>query len=473
MRDGRGARLGAAGATWLGPLLLCTLGAPGASRNVSKQVSLGGSAPQWAYVSKFGYRIGTGTYEVRFRRTEPGPEGTQPVNLDLEVYLDELWGEIQIDHVPECLRNASARKVLAINVPPDGSWSGAVWGQLSQQVRPHVWYFSIRDCQNSLSVATKIEVSARLLQDTDLYSSPEFSVEMAGTPTIAALELFVGAMFGAWFCHACINFRRSAGQVHSIILVLAFACFSQYLSYLLHCVHLVVYASDGVGWHTVDVLSEVSSVASQIIVTALSIFLAHGHTILPGSRATGKVLVAAFALITGVNIAIVAAGKFRHEDHFKWHENEGSTGLALIAMRLCLFLWFLLALKFSYAGCSPKLHPFIAQLMLASSVFYLTYPLIFLISSLFAPYLRHKVMLTGLFLMQALSLGWYTQMFLTRGQYFEVSSLGGNLLPTPKGSRRTLDASFRMDSPVPARSLSRKSWASSPPCSPNVWEKSD
>jgi len=110
-------------------------------------------------------------------------------------------------------------------------------------------------------------------------------------------------------------------------------------------------------------------------------------------------------------------------------------------------------MKRTFAAATNKLQPFLIRFFFASSVYYLSYPLLVLIAGVVAPYLRHKFMLAGVFFMQALSFVGYTHMFLTRGQYYEVSSLDANFLPTPQGSRSSRPQMFSRERP-------------------NIWEKS-
>merc|ERR1711879_928417 len=109
----------------------------------------------------------------------------------------------------------------------------------------------------------------------------------------------------------------------------------------------------------------------------------------------------------------------------KFHENEGACGLVLVALRVGLYIWFFVSMRLSYSNAPMKIQPFLTQFQFASLLHYLAYPVLFLIAPLFAPYLRHKFMLMGLFFLQTWSLVWYTWMFLTKGLYFEISCLGG------------------------------------------------
>jgi len=264
----------------------------------------------------------------------------------------------------------------------------------------------------------------------------EFSVELYGTQTVAAVKAVLGAGFLLWFGRAGVRSRRSVGSLHPVIAVLGMAALTQYAGYICHWCHLLAYGGNGCGIRVLDILGELCSMTSQILLTSLGIFLANGYTILPAEEVSVGNVVPAFAAIVAAHLLITGVAKTRDDASFKFHENEGTCGIVLVSLRLGLYAWFCLSMQRTYSGAPMKIQPFLTRFRIASSLHYLSYPLLFLIAPLVAPYLRHKFMLAGLFLMQAWSLGWYAQMFLTRGLYFEVSALGGNILPTPQGSKK-------------------------------------
>merc|ERR1711997_937658 len=76
-----------------------------------------------------------------------------------------------------------------------------------------------------------------------------------------------------------------------------------------------------------------------------------------------------------------------------------------------------------------KLCAFLQRFQFAGTLYFLSYPAIFILVQVFAPYLRHPIMHVGLLTMQTASAFWLANLFLFRGTYFEVSSLGSSLLP--------------------------------------------
>jgi len=203
-----------------------------------------------------------------------------------------------------------------------------------------------------------------------------------------------------------------------------------YVSYACQWRHLEVYRVDGQGVWLLDFLSEAFSMLAQIIVSAVGIFLAKGYTVLPRKRVPWRTMLQAFLFVAATHVLIVAVAKLWDDASFKFHANEGPCGVLLVVLRLALYACFLSGIRSTYAGASVRLH-------LALAIQYLAYPVIFIVAHFFAPYLRHKCMLTGLFAMEAWSLMWYARMFLTKGEYFDITTLDRSVLPRA-GSRRVV-----------------------------------
>lgn len=402
-----------------------------AGKRVSGTVVIGNTS-QWKYISKFGFGIGSGTYGMRFKRAQADFETGMNTALTVEVHFDEKWEEAM--NVAPCERRHKAKRELGFELPMNGSWGPFVQGNVHQSVRPHVWYWALHDCGGALPQPTKLDYELYALQSGGV----EFSVELIGTLTAAVIKLMLGTAFLVWFWQACRRVLKSKGSLHPVIKVLAAAAIAQYVAYACNWLHLWKYQRDGYGVGALDFLSEGCSMLSQILFTSLSLLLAQGYTILPNQKVSMDFFIPMMAAIVGVHISIVSVAKLEHDAMARFHENDGFWGWLLVMIRLALYIWFLVSIRRSYLAAPDKFLPFIRQLALASSLHYLAFPFVFLLASVFAQYLRHKVMVAGIFLMQSIVLGWYTKMFLTRGMYYEVSVVGGNLLPSPGGSRRNL-----------------------------------
>jgi len=202
----------------------------------------------------------------------------------------------------------------------------------------------------------------------------------------------------------------------------------------LHTVHLWWYQADGIGSKSVDMLSEILFMLSQVVQTTLLIAISMGYTLLP-SREGRMVVVKWIALLSLViHAALVSFGKLQDESACKYHENEGAVGWVLMSVRLLLLSWFVLASQESQKEGGLRLHGFLQRFRLAGTVYFLAYPLLFVVVQAFAPYLQHPIMQIGLFSMQTASYVWLAELFLSRGTYFKVSALSTSLLPGSRGA---------------------------------------
>jgi len=110
---------------------------------------------------------------------------------------------------------------------------------------------------------------------------------------------------------------------------------------------------------------------------------------------------------------------------------EGVIGWIVCAVRIALYVWFLWSINSSSRECKTnvKLLFFLRKFKLASTLYFLSFPFIFLITGFWAPYYRHAVFSIGMFMLQAVSVLWLTTLFLSRGDYFDVSTMNASFLP--------------------------------------------
>ncbi|CAK0904900.1 unnamed protein product, partial [Prorocentrum cordatum] len=119
----------------------------------------------WKYLSKFGYGIGTGEFQVRLQLVQPKTlVDDKTARIQFNVYLDEDWPGVEsMDEV--CSRTTKAKQVREIELVSQGKWGAWVNGSLSQKIRPHIWFFAVSDCKKVLQNFThRVRYEARFLQ---------------------------------------------------------------------------------------------------------------------------------------------------------------------------------------------------------------------------------------------------------------------------------------------------------------------
>lgn len=380
---------------------------------------------RWRYVSKFGFGLGLGVYDVRLRLRQPATRH-EDAQLDLDIYLDEDW--YRVESLPACERasDSLSRKTLHIGLQSAGHWSSWVNGAVEHSVRPHIWYFALSDCRHKLSSKLEIDFEFRARQE----DNSEFSVENRHMLVVHDLLLVCSTVFLGGYTVCCRRFQLSTGALHPVIWVLTVAMLLQYTAQLLNASHLRRYKADGIGFWTLSVLAENLSMASQVLHTVLLIIIAKGYTLLRSNMGDVGFMKPVAAAVLLTHSALVGFGKMEDDASHKHHENEGVVGWTILAIRLLLFVWFIRAAQASQISGGLRLHAFLQQFQFAGSLYFLAYPLLFMLVKVFAPYLRQPILQVGVLVMQLASDAWLASLFLSRGTYFRVSTLSALLLPS-------------------------------------------
>lgn len=398
-------------------------------KRYASTVRIGGALEEqrWQYMGKFGYTLGEGGYELRLRlRPSPDVEKADPL-FRMEVFLDEEWSHAE--SLSPCRRAAEGparRTHRHLDAGIDGEFGVWEGGTVMQSVRPHIWYFALSNCEARQGSNITYEVDFELHANQFDGSELSFELRHMFFPNLLTLFCLIG--FLAQRASHCGDLRH---DVHPVIRALLSAVALQCAAQVLHTLHLWVSGSDGVGRPALDAAAEVLFMLSQVVTATLLIAMAQGYTLL--HQETSESIKPVASLVTVLHVALVATGKLQGEASSKHHENEGLVGLALLAIRVVLLSWFFASAAGLRERGGARLHGFLKRFQLAGSVYFLAYPVIFMLAQVFAEYLRHPVMHLGLLAMQSASTVWLAELFLSRGDYFKLSSLSCSLLPGGAG----------------------------------------
>jgi hypothetical protein len=391
----------------------------------SGSITIGGDIDEfkWRYLSKFGYFVGTGTWAVRFKTLRPSLP--QDAKVTADVFLDLEWGKAE-NEPNVCERHKYRRASGTVNVPANGEWSEWIKGNLSQSARAYIWYVVATDCGNNFASPTRLKFEFVAKQE----NGDHFSVEMLGCYWIALVEL----LFFVYICYnifiECKKTLRSEQAIHPVTVTLISMVGLHVLSVLCQFIHFHVYSNDGEGLKALDVIAELLNMLSQVIGSSLLILIALGYTLLHSKLGNLDVVIPIVFIVGVLHVLLVGFGKIKDDASFKFYENEGVIGWILLVLRIILLAWFVWAVKeTSRESPGIKLGNFLAKFLAAGVAYFLSYPVTFIITALFPAYMRYKVMMIGNFIMKLGSYMWMARLFLTRGEYFEVSTLKSSFLP--------------------------------------------
>eukprot|EP00927_Polykrikos_kofoidii_P063775 TRINITY_DN5865_c0_g1_i1.p1 TRINITY_DN5865_c0_g1~~TRINITY_DN5865_c0_g1_i1.p1 ORF type:complete len:453 (-),score=70.31 TRINITY_DN5865_c0_g1_i1:444-1745(-) len=388
------------------------------------QIGQIGEANRWHYVSKFGFAIGEGRVDMRMKLKKG--ELPEKSSVKLEFYLDSEWP--RAESLAPC--SQAKRDIVRFSVDLNvsrvvGEWGPAVGAPVTQNVRSHIWYFAVADCDGSLGDQTvELEYEFHAVQ----HDQSEFGVEaqyMLFTESVA-LVCFTALLFTV-ACR-CRTIRESEG-LHPVMWALAGGAALQCASQATHLVHLTRYSADGEGLWLLDVMAKIFFMGSQVAHAMLLIAIARGYTLLPGKASEKKAASWGFVTTLAVHAVLVCCGKLweRSSSH-RHHDNDGSLGWIIVIVRVLLLLCFLGSANSTRLRGGYRLDGFMRKFQAAGALYFLAYPIVFLVAQVFAPYLRQPVFHLGLLFMQAAVDLWLTNLFLTRGAYFKVSTLSSSLL---------------------------------------------
>eukprot|EP00928_Gymnodinium_smaydae_P028163 TRINITY_DN21552_c0_g1_i2.p1 TRINITY_DN21552_c0_g1~~TRINITY_DN21552_c0_g1_i2.p1 ORF type:complete len:449 (-),score=68.69 TRINITY_DN21552_c0_g1_i2:317-1663(-) len=384
---------------------------------------------RWHYVSKFGYAIGLGTYEVRAREKQTSglQVASSRAEVELEVYLDEQW--VLAESLPGCQRasGAPAKRVLDLplgSVP--GEWGPWVAGELQQNVRPHIWYFALSNCRAITSdTHQEIEYEVRLRQS----DGSEYSFEMLHMVPSSVLIIVVLTVVLVVFLTRVLRVRCETDVAHPATWALLASLSLLWAAQGLHLAHLIAYRFDGIGLWVVDACSEVLFTLSHVLTATLLIAIAKGYALSPSDTCNLRTLAPIATVVGFAKVLLVGFGKLQGETAQTHHVNEGAVGWILLAVRVLLYVWFSSSARALAKRSGLRLQAFLLYFQVAGAVYFLAYPVIFGIVQALAPYLRHPVQQIGLVLLQTGSALWLSEMLLGRGTFYEISTLGSSLLP--------------------------------------------
>jgi len=384
-----------------------------------------GVEQRWEYVGKFGYTTGMGSHVARARTRDAVGKTT----LRLEVYMDEDWPRVAA--LPRCSPEARslARDFVQMEVGSD--WAVSLKRTISQKMRAHIWYFALSACpdlahpgSNLTHTDAEIDYEIHFVQP----NGSELSYELQWMPCVTLLVVLSLSGFLVHFARRCRRVLDSAGDIHPMIWALAGTVLLQWTAEVSHLCHLQFYEREGLGESALEDAANMLLMLSQVASCTLLIAIAKGYTLLKDTSIDSVKRIAAFVAIPH---AILVGHNSLQGDHVdKHHENGGAAGLALVLVRLGLFAWFVMSTRaMQQQSQSMRLQDFLQRFQIAASAYFLSYPALFFIVQVFAPYLQHPILHLGTATMQTCVAFWLAELFLSRGAYFQISTLSSSLLP--------------------------------------------
>lgn len=400
----------------------------------------------WQYLTKFGFERGTGTFSVRARVSDPLQSHTEDSGrefpVEFTVFLDIEWPEaLKIEECNE--KNRLSRFKQELKIKTNGEWSDALSSTLGNRQRSYVWYFVMSDCSHRHKELVKTHEEHHQLEfeisilNTD---GSEFSIEDKDFITpFAILIIFCAGGLLYNFKKFYQEYRNDMKIDYPLILV-NLAIFLQLCALVCETIHLNAYSINGTGSFAFNLMNNILSLISQFVFTILLILISWGWTINFTEFESLNCFLPFSGFIAILQIVFAIISKIYDDEYYKFHDYENWAGYCILILRVSLFLYFIKGLYFSFLEARETIRRFIVRLGLYGSVYFLAIPLIVIITTIVAPYCRHKVVVIGSLTLQILGMIFMTVLFNeTKGDYFEISYHSKPLLPFGKILKGKID----------------------------------
>jgi hypothetical protein len=375
---------------------------------------------------------------------------------------------------------------LGHNVVADEASGKSSWKfewEISHAMRTYGWYFVIADCRGfqngddseapdgepdasrgEVSTSAKAKARRRLKRNQFDYSlellNPDGDHLPADEYGLTTLYWLATGSMGAYFFSSTREYKRRTGNgilfdSHAVVKAFAFAYAFQIASMALEIVHLWFYAGNGRGVFVCDFFSEFFEGFSQLIISFALLSLGNGWTLVdfsrraPGGSSPG-VLKQLFnkptlddetptlfllIIIVFVSTVLQIVNKVQDDDFLKFHDHDGIAGKFLLVQRLLLGTAFFWSIRGTMGSDEVKgqlqLQGFLARLTAFGTAWFFAFPLLVLVASFFAHYLRHRLVTGGVLVLQSVCLTLMaSQLFSDRSWYSKVSEVAGSgMLP--------------------------------------------
>ena len=243
------------------------------------------------------------------------------------------------------------------------------------------------------------------------------------------------------------SFSEGPPPAATTLLIFAYSC--EVVSILFELLHLWWYGYNGTGLFAFDFISEVLEGVSQTALTYLLLAFAGGWSLVDGgfsSKNDGAINPDALgedhpstvflAMMTVITFLLQLLNKLILFDEFtKFHDHDSWPGFILVIVRVLLAAFFTYqitqSIRYMTRKKAGKTHTlkFMQALALLGGLWFWVFPVLVALSSMFAHYLRHRIVAGGVMFLQSGCIVLLTkQIFEESSTYSKASSHRGVIL---------------------------------------------
>lgn len=353
----------------------------------------------------------------------------------LYLFLNEDWKEANLDM--QCQRKFDKARIAYELTNTTGNHTVAHFHY------PRIWHIIYADaftCDPTRPLLPKeqpnfIHYEIHLLNPDSLNApTVHFSDEESG------LLGFYQLLTLCYFVTGCVLWPRlwqtitKGGPMQLVIQLLTASTSFQAFGSFLMMVHLRSYSKDGFGFPFCELLAEFFDVISQFTMLYMLLCLSLGWTLTspykssPIETIKKKPAAKVIGILCILQSILFLWEQYQDKEHRMYYAHRTYAGLALVGLRILMagvFAWNLR--KTVNAERSALKREFYITFTKLCMLWFLSYPILVVLTWLFAEYLRYKILTMGIVFSQSTVVVILYQLFMSRSLYWEVSALSSSL----------------------------------------------
>lgn len=295
--------------------------------------------------------------------------------------------------------------------------------------RSQVWYILLADCEGNAHNRNPdldyIEYELEMKNDASHFSHEYWGVLPT---TMLSLTIF-SYLLGKASLKLLKEIRRNE-QYDTPIVPLLLAIGFEFLQLSLSTMHLLIFWYDGYGIWLFDSFSTIFETISQALIISLIIMIAHGWTLTFDSLHEHEYFVKEIGLILGTHLVLAGLTMIDDGEAHKYHDFSGFQGLLLVLIRIGLFVFFLYKVQYTMKIVPRKNLPFMKGFIISSSIYMISFPLLWFVSYLLNPHYRLKLIHFGNIFVQMIGVIILVNQITKKDtQYYKASTRSHGLLP--------------------------------------------
>ncbi|CAK72567.1 unnamed protein product (macronuclear) [Paramecium tetraurelia] len=377
-------------------------------------------------ISRFGSR-GVVNYEIQSRLINvPKDYEGERLMIPFEFFQQDKWQQAQ--SIPECRKQDKANRIIyqSIEVNPFEEIS-TLNGQLAYGRHHNVWLAIFNNCDHKLekmfsnsSSKIKLEITIWFYDE----GGQEFSLEEHGLFSIVSV-LALLTIIGFYYNYRIFRKEQEKyGEKDYALLFVLVIIGLEASQNTLNFFNLLVYNSNGRGISVFAILSEVIQSVDNYLLMLLLILIAWGWTIDFINLETQAAFYLPLVFVLGIVQTIFAIIGRLLSTQTQFHMYEGWAGYSIS------IIYIVLALYFFYSANQQKkkgevADSFYFKLKLFGTLFFISFPVLLMVSKVIDPYKSYKVIILGSMLMRLLNIALLVRLFVGKSTDYQRICIKG------------------------------------------------